>query len=187
MFILPKFVADNIEKLMRGFLWSNGDMKKGKAKVKWEDVCCLKVQGGLGIKSVHIWNTALMSKHIWNMVSKKDSLWVKWVNAYRLVDRRSSERKFWDVPMRNDDCWAWKKLLQCRDVLRSHIVTRIGDGKNTSVWFDNWSVIGPLCLFISKGDIFEVGLPLSCKVADLVIGGEWKWPNAWSSKFPFLF
>nr|GEV05021.1 hypothetical protein CTI12_AA325620 [Tanacetum cinerariifolium] len=50
------------------------ELQKGKAKVKWEDVCGLKTQGGLGIKSVHCWNVALISKHVWNFVSKKDSL-----------------------------------------------------------------------------------------------------------------
>ncbi|GJZ09506.1 RNA-directed DNA polymerase, eukaryota, reverse transcriptase zinc-binding domain protein [Tanacetum coccineum] len=60
------------------------ELKKGSAKVKWEDVCQLKVHGGLGIKSLHTWNVSLMAKHIWNIVSKKDSLWVKWVNSYRV-------------------------------------------------------------------------------------------------------
>ncbi|GJR83128.1 RNA-directed DNA polymerase, eukaryota, reverse transcriptase zinc-binding domain protein [Tanacetum coccineum] len=37
VFILPKFVSNEIEKLMRGFLWTHGDSVKGKAKVKWKD------------------------------------------------------------------------------------------------------------------------------------------------------
>ncbi|GKB23009.1 hypothetical protein Tco_0862410 [Tanacetum coccineum] len=47
VFILPKSVTNDIEKLMRGFIWAHGDSIKGKAKVKWKDVCSLKVQGGL--------------------------------------------------------------------------------------------------------------------------------------------
>lgn len=75
VFILPKFVANEIDKLMRGFLWSHGESHRGKAKVKWKDVCSLKVQGGLGIKSLHVWNVSLMTKHIWNIISNKESLW----------------------------------------------------------------------------------------------------------------
>lgn len=53
-FILPKYVANEIDKLMRGFLWSHGESRKGMAKIKWKDVCSFKVQGGLGIKSLHV-------------------------------------------------------------------------------------------------------------------------------------
>ncbi|GKC30569.1 hypothetical protein Tco_1037863 [Tanacetum coccineum] len=157
VFILPKSVSYDIEKLMRGFLWSHGELQK-----------------------------ALMSKHIWNIVSKKDSLWVKWVNSYRLLDRRSNERNLWDLPILNDVCWGWKKILQCRDVIRNHIVTCIGDGTSTSVWFDNWLFLGPLCQFITNRDMFEAGLSLSCKVSDIVVNGEWRWPQNWDVKFPFL-
>ncbi|GJZ99953.1 hypothetical protein Tco_0672504 [Tanacetum coccineum] len=79
------------------------------------------------------YNVPLMSKHVWNLVSKKDSVWVKWINFYRLVDKRSCERNFWDVPVLNDACWGWRKILQCRDVLRSHDVSRIGLSLNYKV------------------------------------------------------
>ncbi|GJS46023.1 hypothetical protein Tco_0596144, partial [Tanacetum coccineum] len=31
---------------------------------------------GLGIKSLQVWNEALMAKHLWNVVAGKDSIWV---------------------------------------------------------------------------------------------------------------
>ncbi|GJY18280.1 hypothetical protein Tco_0389771 [Tanacetum coccineum] len=40
-----------IEKVMRGFLWYQGEMKKGKAKVAWEVVCLPKDEGGLNLSS----------------------------------------------------------------------------------------------------------------------------------------
>ncbi|GKB73101.1 RNA-directed DNA polymerase, eukaryota, reverse transcriptase zinc-binding domain protein, partial [Tanacetum coccineum] len=141
----------------------------------------------VGIKSLHLWNVALMSKNIWNIVSKEDSLWVKWVNSYRLIDRRSNVRNFWNILLLNDVCWGWRKILLYRDVIREHIVTRIGNGKDTSVWFDNWSFLGPLCKFISNRDIFEAELSLSCKVADVVCNEEWNWPCFLKTKFEFLF
>nr|GFA58358.1 hypothetical protein [Tanacetum cinerariifolium] len=145
-FILPKAVNAEIEQLMRGFLWSHGELRRGHAKVKWRDV-----------------------------------------SMYRLIDRCSKGRKFWDVPVFNDSCWGWRKLLLCRDVLRMHFVHRIGDGSQTSVWFDNWLSLGPLSLFISKRDIYEAGLSLDCKVCDIVERGDWKWPEKWRNKFPVLF
>nr|GEY17606.1 hypothetical protein [Tanacetum cinerariifolium] len=178
-FILPKAVNAEIEQLMRSFLWSHGELRRGHAKVKWKDVCLLKCQGGLGIKALNIWNISFIAKHIWNVVSQKDSLWVKWVSMYRLIDRCSKGRNFWDVPVFYDSCWGWRKLLMCRDVLRMHFVHRIGDGSQTSVWFDNWLSLGPLSLFISKRDIYQAGLSLDCKVCDIVERGDRKWPKEW--------
>ncbi|GJX59208.1 putative RNA-directed DNA polymerase, eukaryota, reverse transcriptase zinc-binding domain protein [Tanacetum coccineum] len=39
----------DIEQLMWGFLWCNGELKQGKAKVAWDIICLPKCEGGLGI------------------------------------------------------------------------------------------------------------------------------------------
>ncbi|GKD93014.1 hypothetical protein Tco_1372851, partial [Tanacetum coccineum] len=43
-------------RLIRGFLWCNGDYKRGKAKVAWDDICLPKHEGGLGLRSLEIGN-----------------------------------------------------------------------------------------------------------------------------------
>ncbi|GJR71446.1 hypothetical protein Tco_0083811 [Tanacetum coccineum] len=48
VFILPTRMLLKIEQLMRGFLWCQGTMRKGKSKVTWEVVCLPKHEGGLG-------------------------------------------------------------------------------------------------------------------------------------------
>lgn len=78
-------------------------------------------------------------------------------------------------------------ILQCRDVIRDHIVSRIGNVCSTSAWFDNWCFLGPLSQFISKRDLSEAGISLNCSVADLILDGDWNWPSSWYDKFPFLF
>ena len=87
MFVLPLSICHDVERLMRDFLWNYGVFKRGKAKIKWSDVCKPKVEGGLGIRSLEEWNTALISKHIWNLISGKNSLWVRWVHVYKLKSR----------------------------------------------------------------------------------------------------
>nr|GFB24883.1 hypothetical protein [Tanacetum cinerariifolium] len=62
----------------------------------------------------------------------------------------------------------------------------IGDGKNTSLWFDNWHAICPLSDFISKRKIFASGLSLGCKVADVIRNGAWEWPGSISNSFDVL-
>lgn len=77
VFILPKSIIKDIEKLIRGFLWCQGDLKQGKAKVSWKKVCLPKEEGGLGLRRLSVWNKFLMATHIWKILSHKESLWVK--------------------------------------------------------------------------------------------------------------
>ncbi|GJU20601.1 polypyrimidine tract-binding protein homolog 2 isoform X1 [Tanacetum coccineum] len=73
IFTLPSCVLLDIEQLMHGFLWCQGDMRKGKAKVAWEVVCLPKKEGGLGLCRLDIFNKALMVSHIWSLLSLKES------------------------------------------------------------------------------------------------------------------
>nr|GEV66292.1 hypothetical protein [Tanacetum cinerariifolium] len=47
MFILSCHFMLELEQFMRGFLWCQGDMQRGKEKVAWESVCLPKSEGGL--------------------------------------------------------------------------------------------------------------------------------------------
>ena len=84
VFILPKTVVKEINKLLKGFLWCQGEITKGKAKISWENICKPKDQGGLGIKDLQTWNEVLILKHLWNIAAKKDTTWVKWINVEKL-------------------------------------------------------------------------------------------------------
>lgn len=81
VFILPKSISKQIKKLLRGFLWCQGELRTGKAKVAWEVVCGSKDEGGLCIRSLEMWNKALMTTHIWNLLSRKESILVSGYTA----------------------------------------------------------------------------------------------------------
>lgn len=74
VFLLPMVVINDINKLLKDFLWNNGSSSKGKCKVSWKSVCRPKDHGGLGLKDLYCWNEALIAKHVWNLATKKDSL-----------------------------------------------------------------------------------------------------------------
>ena len=77
----------DIEQLMRGFLWCQGDMRRGKAKVAWEDICLPKNEGSLGIRRLELFNVALITSHVWSILTLKESLWVKWIHTHKLHGR----------------------------------------------------------------------------------------------------
>ncbi|GJV35267.1 putative RNA-directed DNA polymerase [Tanacetum coccineum] len=98
--VIPIGIIHDIEQLMRGFLWCNGDLKRGKAKVAWEDICLPK---GL-------------------------------VHMYKLKGRT-----IWDIPVRADISWGWRKVLQIWEVVKPFFWKILGNGKSTSLWFDRWN------------------------------------------------
>ncbi|GKD83620.1 RNA-directed DNA polymerase, eukaryota, reverse transcriptase zinc-binding domain protein [Tanacetum coccineum] len=110
IFLLPKQVIYEINKILKGFLWCQGELSKGKAKVSWEKICNPKDQGGLGLKNLGVWNEVLMIKHLWNVAMKKDTLWVKWIYMERLKGR-----SIWEVQSDNKCTVGWKNILSLRE------------------------------------------------------------------------
>ncbi|GJZ94536.1 hypothetical protein Tco_0666739 [Tanacetum coccineum] len=181
VFTLPFSVLLDIEQLMRGFLWCQRDMRRGKAKVAWEVVYLPKKEAGIGLCRLDIFNKALMVSHIWSLLSLKESLWVKWIHAYKLKGQI-----FWDVPIRGNMAWEWRKVLQIRPIIREFIWYIIGDGSKVFVWFDHWCPISPLSKIVSAHDIHRAGFDMSTMIKDLFNNGQWTWPHDWISKYPVL-
>ncbi|GJU94462.1 hypothetical protein Tco_1319218 [Tanacetum coccineum] len=85
--LLVRDCKELIERIMRGFIWCQCDLKKGKAKVSWEVVCLPKDEGGLGLRRLEHFSSSLMVSHVWKLLSLKESLWVRWIHAYKLNGR----------------------------------------------------------------------------------------------------
>ncbi|GJU64240.1 putative RNA-directed DNA polymerase, eukaryota, reverse transcriptase zinc-binding domain protein [Tanacetum coccineum] len=137
-------------------IFNNGEYKRGKAKVAWNVICLPKREGGLGLRSLKVFNLALMTTHIWNIVSNKESL------------------------------WSWRKLLQLTEFVRPFFRSCIGNGMKTSLLYDSWCSHCPFSRFLSPRDITREGYFIQTCVADWVINGAWNWPQAWLLKAPNL-
>ncbi|GJR54178.1 hypothetical protein Tco_1404699 [Tanacetum coccineum] len=181
VFIIPNGVLVDIKQCMRNFLWSPGASLKDQAKVAWDVVCLPKDEGGLGIRRLDHFNSALMVSHIWKLLSLKESLWVKWIHAYKLCGRN-----FWDIPLRGNMSWGWRKILQLRPIVREFIWHKVGNGSNTSLWYDRWCAASPLANHVSNRDVFRAGLSLSSCISDIVAGNVWNWPSDLIDKYPLL-
>lgn len=64
--ILPKWVRARIDTIRSRFQWSGqSQLQKRFLLVSWDQICKLKVQGGLGVLQLHSMNLALMTKWWW--------------------------------------------------------------------------------------------------------------------------
>lgn len=181
VFILPVSVSNAIERLVRNFIWGGTEMVQSRSKVRWYDVCMPKSEGGLGIRSLRSWNKTLMAYHIWSNVTNRDSLWVKWVHTYRLKGKN-----FWQVKVPWNASISWKRILGIREDFRKFFVTDIGNGSDTSFWYDNWTGEGPLCSRVSPRDIARMGYEGRATVSDLVVDGQVVFPNEVLISWPEL-
>ncbi|XP_062104336.1 uncharacterized protein LOC133815521 [Humulus lupulus] len=113
IFILPKSVIKEVDRLCRNFLWGvkDGNLQRSKLHfTTWDQVCLPKCMGGLGFKDSCMWNKVLLAKYIWAVSSKLDILWVKWVDSIYLKGQ-----DFWLYRAPQDVSWYWKRLTKLRD------------------------------------------------------------------------
>ncbi|KAL1198538.1 putative ribonuclease H protein [Cardamine amara subsp. amara] len=160
-FQLPKACLKEIEKLCSSFLWSGPALNPKKAKVAWEDLCKPKDEGGLGLRPLSEVSKVFRLKLVWRIISASSSLWVKWIQM-NLLHKGS----FWSIgESSNRGSWMWRKILKARPLARDFHKVRIGDGKQTSFWYDCWSELGCIYDVLGPRGVVDLGIPLSSTVA----------------------
>ncbi|CAL1380129.1 unnamed protein product [Linum trigynum] len=64
VFLLPKSVIKEVERICSNFIWGVGEGLKLRANVVWQKLTYPK-KGGLGFRDLWSWNQACMTRHIW--------------------------------------------------------------------------------------------------------------------------
>ncbi|KAJ0910951.1 putative RNA-directed DNA polymerase [Helianthus annuus] len=136
----PNKVTDQMEKLMRNFLWAGSSEDKKLNWVAWDTVTNSKENGGLGISRLKDVNFALLAKWAWRFKTQKDCVWRK------VVEMVHGGRGRWDfLPLnrRFNGCWnSIVKVLAKRSFkgksFNSFIRAKIGNGLSVNFWSDLW-------------------------------------------------
>ncbi|GJW76253.1 RNA-directed DNA polymerase, eukaryota, reverse transcriptase zinc-binding domain protein [Tanacetum coccineum] len=136
VFLLPKSTVKDIERVLKGFLWCQRDLARGKAKIAWTTLCKPKFQGGLGFKDLGMWNEVLLTKHIWNIAAHKESLWVKWVHIIKLKGR-----SLWEVSYDVSDIVTRRDMYDARYDNQATLADMIENNK--WIWHQEWRTSFP--------------------------------------------
>lgn len=160
-FILPKGCIKRIESLCSRFLWSGNTDITGRAKVAWFNVCMPKTEGGLGLRSLTVWNRVLCLRFIWLLFSDNGSLWALFHRQHH-----TTNISFWAVEESASDSWVWRQLLKIRAEGITFIKPLLGTGHKISFWYDAWTPFGQLIRFLGDRGPSQLRVPINATVAE---------------------
>ena len=85
--------------------------------------------GGMGFRDLAHFNDALLAKQAWQLLHNKETLFYKVFKAKFFLNHSLLEAK-----ESNSRSYAWKSILQGRDVILDGACWRVGDGKSIQIW-----------------------------------------------------
>nr|GEX81118.1 RNA-directed DNA polymerase, eukaryota, reverse transcriptase zinc-binding domain protein [Tanacetum cinerariifolium] len=190
--LLLSCVINDINSLLKRFLWNQGKSAKGKAKMAWENIHRPKIKGGLRPKHLQVWNEAMLAKHIWDIAIKKtplDRLRRKKTFSAILDVKLSSYPMFalrmtyWLCVMgilllcksaKGKEKMAWENI--CRPKIKGGLRP-----KHLQVWNEAMLAKHIWDIAIKKTPSRLYG---NMKVCGMLRDGKWCWPDDWYEKFP---
>jgi hypothetical protein len=103
--------------------------------VGWDKVCVPKAKGGLGVRSLVLFNKALLGKWLWWFGLEEDHFWWQ-----VLVAKYGVELGGWHTnPIRGaHGCGLWKGILSGWDDYFHHVQFVVGQGNRVCFWEDKW-------------------------------------------------
>jgi hypothetical protein len=110
--------------------------KEGKRKpcwVSWEVMTLPKHLGGLGFRHLELFNLCLLARQPWRILTEPNSLSARILQAVYYPNG-----SILDVELGSHPSQIWRSILGDRDILVQSLIRRIGDGRSTNIWTDNW-------------------------------------------------
>ena len=133
VFKLPLTLCDELMKKIRVFWWG---AEKGRRKVQWipwEKLVLPKGLGGMGFKDLRLMNQALLARQAWRLVAFPDSLCARVSKA-----KYYPNSKLLDRAPAGDASQTWRAIEYGLELLKQGVIHRIGNGRSTQIWRDNW-------------------------------------------------
>jgi hypothetical protein len=119
--------------MIRKFWWGSKEGKRRVCWVSWEAMTQPKCAGGLGFRDIELFNIALLARQAWRLLQVPDSLSAKIFKAVYYPDGDVLSAGLSSHPSQ-----IWRSIIEGRDALKIGLIRRIGDGRTTDAWVQNW-------------------------------------------------
>lgn len=109
-----------------------GVMNRGKcigwAGERWH---CQRI--GMGFKDLWDFNSTMLTITTWRLKDNQTKIWSQVINGLYYPRWEFIKARKWARPS-----WAWTSILHGRDVLDSHGIWQVGNGRRIRVFNDAW-------------------------------------------------
>ncbi|XP_028236879.1 uncharacterized protein LOC114416213 [Glycine soja] len=136
---VPSKIIVKMEAIQRRFFWGGGQDQRKIAWVDWKTICLPKDKGGLDIKYLRTFNSALLGKWRWELFHNQEELWAK-VICSKYDGRRAVEN---GITGSHDSIW-WKDLISVHKQQQNRAILRetswkVGGRQKFRFWEDPWT------------------------------------------------
>ena len=143
-------------------------MEKKFHSVNWSIVCLEKHNGGLGFKSLHLFNKALLGKWSWRFVKERNPLWkLVIVGKYGMQEGGCTK----EVRGRYG-VGVWKLIRNGWEAFKDKTRFQVGLGNRVKFWKDRWC--GDLSLRDEFLGLYAITSFKDAWVVDVWDGGSWR-------------
>ncbi|XP_074323135.1 uncharacterized protein LOC141660074 [Apium graveolens] len=128
VFLLPMDTCKELERSMCKFWW-NTDAATGKSIhwMSWERMSNRKSEGGMGFRSVHEFNVALLGKQVWRLLVHPDKLVSRIFKA-----RYYPTGSILSANLGSNPSYIWRSVLAAHHLVKQGVSCRVGSG--TKQW-----------------------------------------------------
>ncbi|GKF41143.1 hypothetical protein Tco_0124485, partial [Tanacetum coccineum] len=165
-FKAPKKIIKKLESIRRKFFWGGNSDENKISWIAWDKFISPRHKGGLGIGSLLASNQSMLSKWWWRFRTEENVLWYKVICSIHgpsTTMYHSSSRSLSSGPW-SRICNLNKDLSNFGIELPRLFKKKVGNGRNTSFWHDNW--IGGATLQDSFPRLYRLETNKSCSICD---------------------
>jgi hypothetical protein len=162
------------------FWWGDADGSRRVHWISWDKMCQPKKAGGMGFRNFEVFNQALLAKQAWRLLTVPESLCAKVLKA-----RYFKHSNILRAGCPGGGSFSWRSILHGRDLLKTGLIWRIGNGNSIDAWKDNW--IPRTGLQRPLGRLPEAPVEGVRSVADLLSEDGLAWNEAKLRQYCFGF
>lgn len=165
-FQLPVGLCDQIQAALTRFWWDQNPDTWKMCWVSWESLAQHKEMGGLGLRDVKDFNTAMLAKNSWRILTSPHCLL-----ACLLLGKYCHSSSLLSASCPKSASHGWRGVIAGTQLLKLQLGKAIGNGNSTKAWSEPWmSTTTPLIPF---GPMTEATRDLY--VSDLLLRGSGDW------------
>jgi hypothetical protein len=132
-FKLPRGLCEHINSLLCKFWWGCKEGQRKMCWVSWEQMTQPKSVGGLGFRDIELFNLSLLARQAWRLLQVPESLSARVLRAVYFPSGDILSAELGSHPSQ-----IWRSILEGRNTLNIGLIRRIGDGRTTQAWSQNW-------------------------------------------------